>query len=62
MRQKVANYTILFYKLKKICHMMFIHAFTVFVSSVKPPLIGTQNLWPLLTGGCCSEVALHYEN
>jgi len=31
MTKKVANYTILFYKLKKICHMMFIHAFTVFV-------------------------------
>jgi hypothetical protein len=24
--------------------------------------LGTPNLWPLLTGGCCSEVALCYEN
>ncbi len=24
--------------------------------------LGTQNLWPLLTGGRCSEVALLYEN
>ncbi len=23
---------------------------------------GTQNFWPLLTGGRCSEVALCYEN
>jgi hypothetical protein len=24
--------------------------------------LGTQNLWPLLTGGRCSEVALRNEN
>jgi len=24
--------------------------------------LGTQNLWSLLTGGRCSEVALCYEN
>jgi hypothetical protein len=24
--------------------------------------LGTKNLWPLLTGGRCSEVALCYEN
>jgi len=24
--------------------------------------LGSQNLWPLLTGGRCSEVALCYEN
>jgi len=24
--------------------------------------LGTQNLWPLLTGGRCSEVALCYKN
>jgi len=23
---------------------------------------GTKNLWPLLTGGCCSDVALCYKN
>ncbi len=24
--------------------------------------LGTQNLWTLLTGGCCSEVALCYKD